>query len=39
MFFDDLAVNVAGAHSVGLRAFQVQGVDGLRERLASEGLL
>jgi putative hydrolase of the HAD superfamily len=39
VFFDDLASNVEGAKSVGLRAYQVQGVAGLRDRLGEEGLL
>jgi HAD superfamily hydrolase (TIGR01509 family) len=39
MFFDDMAVNVAAAASLGIRAFQVQGVEGLRECLVREGLL
>ena len=39
VFFDDLAANVEAAKSVGMRAFQVRGVDELRDRLISEGLL
>jgi len=39
VFFDDLAVNVAAAKAAGLRAYQVRGVDELRERLIAEGLL
>ena len=39
VFFDDLAANVEAAKSVGLRAFQVRGVDELRSRLISEHLL
>ena len=39
MFFDDSAVNVAGAAAVGIRAFHVQGVEGVRERLSLQGLL
>ncbi len=39
VFFDDLAANVEAAKSAGLRAHQVRGVDQLRERLVSEGLL
>ncbi len=39
VFFDDLAANVAAAQSAGMRAYQVRGVDQLRERLVSEGLL
>jgi glucose-1-phosphatase len=39
VFFDDLAANVDAAKSVGLRAYQVRGVDELRERLIKERLL
>jgi HAD superfamily hydrolase (TIGR01509 family) len=39
VFFDDLATNVEAAKSAGMRAYQVRGVDQLRERLASERLL
>lgn len=39
VFFDDLAANVEAAKSVGLRAYQVRGVDDLRERLIAERLL
>ena len=39
VFFDDLATNVEAAKSVGLRAFQVRGVDELRARIFAEGLL
>jgi len=39
VFFDDLAANVDAAKSVGLRAYQVRGVEELRERLLTEGLL
>jgi glucose-1-phosphatase len=39
VFFDDLATNVEAAKSVGMRAYQVRGVDQLRERLVTEGLL
>ena len=39
VFFDDLAANVEAAKSVGLRAYQVRGVDELRERVNREGLL
>ena len=39
VFFDDLAANVEAAKSVGLRAFQVRGVDELRDRLIAERLL
>ena len=39
VFFDDLAANVEAAKSAGLRAYQVRGVNELRERLLGEGLL
>ena len=39
VFFDDLAANVEAAKSVGLRAYQVRGVEELRERVVTEGLL
>jgi epoxide hydrolase-like predicted phosphatase len=39
VFFDDLAANVDAAKSVGMRAHQVRGVDELRARLVSEGLM
>jgi HAD superfamily hydrolase (TIGR01509 family) len=39
VFFDDLAANVAAAKSAGMQAYQVRGVDELRERLIDEGLL
>jgi putative hydrolase of the HAD superfamily len=39
VFFDDLPANVAAASELGLRAFQVDGVDGVRERLIRERLL
>jgi epoxide hydrolase-like predicted phosphatase len=39
MFFDDERANVDAACALGMRAFQVQGVSGLRERLVLEGLL
>jgi HAD superfamily hydrolase (TIGR01509 family) len=39
VFFDDLAANVEAARAAGMRAFQVRGVDQLRERLVNEGLL
>ena len=38
-FFDDSRVNVAAAADIGLRAFHVEGVDALRDRLVAEGLL
>lgn len=39
VFFDDSAANVDAARDVGLRAFQVEGVEGLRARLVDEALL
>ncbi len=39
VFFDDLAANIEAAKSAGMRAYQVRGVDQLRERLNEEGLL
>jgi len=39
VFFDDLPANVAGAAASGIRAFCVDGLDALRERLVSERLL
>jgi glucose-1-phosphatase len=39
VFFDDLATNVEAAKSAGMRAYQVRGVDQLRDRLVSERLL
>ena len=39
MFFDDVHANVVAASRLGMRAFQVDGVDGIRERLICERLL
>ena len=39
VFFDDLAANVEAAKAAGMRAYQVRGVDQLRDRLIAEGLL
>lgn len=39
VFFDDLAANIEAAKAAGLRAYQVRGVDELRERLIRERLL
>lgn len=39
MFFDDAQANVDAASGLGMRAFQVDGVEGVRERLISERLL
>jgi len=39
MFFDDVHANVVAAAQLGMRAFQVDGVEGVRERLTRERLL
>ena len=39
VFFDDLAANVEAAKAAGLRAYQVRGVDELRDRLIRERFL
>ena len=39
MFFDDAHANVVAASKLGMRAFQVEGVEGVRERLIREHLL
>lgn len=39
IFFDDQPANVAGAASCGIRAYQVDGVAGVRECLSNEGLI
>jgi hypothetical protein len=39
MFFDDVHANVAAASQLGMRAFQVKGVEGVRDRLIGERLL
>jgi glucose-1-phosphatase len=39
MFFDDVHENVVSAAALGIRAFQVDGVQGVRERLTREHLL
>jgi len=39
LFFDDLKPNVAAASALGIRAFQVEGVEELRQCLAREHLL
>jgi putative hydrolase of the HAD superfamily len=39
MFFDDVPANVVTASALGMRAFQVEGVEALRQRLAAEGVL
>ncbi len=39
MFFDDVPANVTAASALGIRAFQVEGVEGVRSRLIQEHLL
>ena len=39
MFFDDLPANVTAASALGIQAFQVEGVEGVRSRLIREQLL
>ena len=39
VFFDDLVDNIEAARSLGMRAWQVQGVTALRERLEALGYL
>jgi putative hydrolase of the HAD superfamily len=39
MFFDDVLANVRAASALGIRAFQVEGVEGVRSRLIQEHLL
>jgi putative hydrolase of the HAD superfamily len=39
MFFDDVDANVATASALGMRAFQVNGVEGVRARLERERIL
>ena len=39
LFFDDLKPNVAAASALGIRAFQVEGVEGVRRCLMREHLL
>jgi len=39
VFFDDVAANVTAARDLGIRAFQVRGVEDIRSALAAEGLL
>jgi putative hydrolase of the HAD superfamily len=39
MFFDDVPANVTAASALGIRAFQVEGVEGVRSRLLQEHLL
>ncbi len=39
MFFDDSISNVRKAHSLGLKAFHVEGLDSLKAVLSAQGLL
>ena len=39
MFFDDVPANVEAASALGIHAFQVEGVEGVRSRLIREQLL
>jgi glucose-1-phosphatase len=39
MFFEDVPANVTAAAALGIRAFQVEGVEGVRSRLIQEHLL
>jgi len=39
MYFDDVPAYVTAASALGIRAFQVDGVEGVRSRLAQEQLL
>ena len=39
MFFDDVPDNVTAASALGIRAFQVDGVEGVRSRLIQEHLI
>ena len=39
MFFDDVEANVRAASALGMRAFRVDGVEGIRERLTMERLV
>lgn len=39
MFFDDVQANVSAASALGIRAFQVEGIEGVRLRLIQEQLL
>ncbi len=39
MFFDDLQANVAAALELGIHAFRVEGVEGIRARLSAAGML
>jgi glucose-1-phosphatase len=39
MFFDDVPAYVAAASALGIRSFQVEGVEGVRSRLMQERLL
>ena len=39
MFFDDVPAYVTAASALGIRAFQVEGVEGVRSRLIQEQLI
>ena len=39
MYFDDVPAYVTAASALGIRAFQVEGVEGVRSRLIQEHLL
>jgi glucose-1-phosphatase len=39
MFFDDVEANVAAAATAGIRAFRVDGVSAIQDRLSQEGLI
>jgi putative hydrolase of the HAD superfamily len=39
MFFDDIPANVEAASALGIHAFQVEGIEGVRSRLIREQLL
>jgi putative hydrolase of the HAD superfamily len=39
MFFDDVPANVEAASALGIHAFQVEGIEGVRSRLIREQLL
>ncbi|MGB8983174.1 MAG: HAD family phosphatase [Anaerolineales bacterium] len=39
MFFDDVPAHIEAASRLGIHAFQVEGVEGVREKLSSQGIL
>jgi hypothetical protein len=39
MFFNDVPAHVEAASALGIHAFQVDGVEGVRARLIREGIL